>query len=716
MRHLGKYLTGAAFVAAGAWAATSLAQPAAAPFTARQAEAGRVAYAANCAACHQANLAGSGEQPALAGPQFMAAWGRRSTKEFYDDIRAEMPYGKAGSLDAAIYQNITAFVMSANGAKPGNTAFDGNQAVRISAIATGQVPSAIANARRGGGDDEGGGGAGRAPAMRLGQTLVGDIKNYTPVTDAMLVHPDPKDWLIYRGNYQAWSHSGLSQINANNVGQLQLKWSWAMNEGGENATGPTIHDGIMFLANTSNTVEAFDAKTGELLWQNRLGPLASRAYSALRSLAVYQDKVYINATDAKLYALDAKTGKVVWESDIAPPGKGFNETGGLIVAHGKAIVGLTLCRGQMPHCYISAYDANTGKQVWKFTTIAAPGTPGGDTWANVPDDMRAGGETWIAGTYDPELNITYWGTAQSKPWMQASRRSGTASTLYANSTLALDADTGQLKWYFSHAPGETFDLDEVFERVLIDHGPQKTLMTIGKAGILWKLDRVTGKFLDAKQTVFQNVYTGIDMKTGRLSFRPDVLAQKTNTWISSCPSAAGGHDWPPTSYDQKNDLMIIPLDQSCNMMLGHDVAQHTGVVQPEGEEKVFFMPGTEGNMGRLAAYRTATMEPVWSFQQRSPFLTGVLSTDGNVSFVGDYDRVFRAVETTTGKTLWTVRLPTVVQGNPVAFAVDGKQYVAITTGLGGGSPFSKPSSMLGEVHHPDHGQAVYVFALPDKMN
>ena len=716
MRHLGKYLTGAAFMAAGAWAATGLAQPAAAPFTARQAEAGRVAYGANCASCHQANLAGSGEQPALAGPQFMAAWGRRTTKEFYDDIRAEMPYGKAGSLDAATYQNITAFVMSANGAKLGNSAFDGSQAVRISAIATGQVPPAIANARRGGGDDEGGGGAGRAPAMRLGQTLMGNIKNYTPVTDAMLVHPDPKDWLIYRGNYQAWSHSGLSEINANNVGQLQLKWSWAMNEGGENATGPTIHDGIMFLANTSNTVEAFDAKTGELLWQNRLGPLASRAYSALRSLAVYEDKVYINATDAKLYALDAKTGKVVWESDIAPPGKGFNETGGLIVAHGKAIVGLTLCRGQMPHCYISAYDANTGKQVWKFTTIAAPGTPGGDTWANVPDDMRAGGETWIAGTYDPELNITYWGTAQSKPWMQASRRSGTASTLYANSTLALDADTGQLKWYFSHAPGETFDLDEVFERVLIDHGPQKTLMTIGKAGILWKLDRVTGKFLDARQTVFQNVYTGMDMKTGRLSFRPDVLAQKTNTWISSCPSAAGGHDWPPTSYDQKNDLMIIPLDQSCNMMLGHDVAQHTGVVQPEGEEKVFFMPGTEGNMGRLAAYRTATMEPVWSFQQRSPFLTGVLSTDGNVSFVGDYDRVFRAVETTTGKTLWTVRLPTVVQGNPVSFSVDGKQYIAITTGLGGGSPFAKPSSMLGEVHHPDHGQAVYVFALPDKMN
>jgi alcohol dehydrogenase (cytochrome c) len=407
---------------------------------------------------------------------------------------------------------------------------------------------------------------------------------------------------------------------------------------------------------------------------------------------------------------------VVWQTDIAPPGRGFNETGGVIVAHGKVIVGLTLCRGQMPHCYISAYDARTGKRAWSFTTIADKGTPGGDTWGDVPNDMRAGGETWIAGTYDPELNLTYWGTAQAKPWMQASRRSGTAATLYANSTLALDVDTGKLKWYFSHAPGETFDLDEVFERVLIDHGAQKTLMTIGKAGILWKLDRTNGKFLDARQTVFQNVYDGINKKTGELSFRPDVLKQKTNTWISACPSAAGGHDWPPTSYDQKQDLILIPLDQSCNLMLGHDVAQHTGVVNPEGEERVFFMPGTDGNMGRLAAYRTADMKPVWSFQQRSPFLTGVLSTDGNVAFVGDYDRVFRAVQTSTGKTLWTVRLPTTVQGNPVSFSVKGKQYIAITTGLGGGSPFSKPSGMLGEVHNPDHGHALYVFALPDKLN
>jgi len=711
MRFCKIHLTSAA-IAVALLSADAVAQQssAAGPFTAAQVTAGRAAYAVNCASCHEANLAGSGDQPPLAGASFMAVWGDRTTKAFYDDIRTAMPYGKAGSLDSITYQNIVAFILSANGAKAGPESLRPDTAVKISAIANGKIPADVARSSAASTDEE----AGRPGApMRLGQTLIGKIKNYAPVTNEMLVHPDPKDWLIYRGNYQAWSFSPLKQITDKNVGQLQLKWSWAMNEGGENATGPTVHNGIMFLANTSNTVQALDAKSGELLWENRLGPVAARAYSALRSLAVYQDKVYINATDAKLYALDAKTGKVVWETVIADSAKGFNETGGVIVAHGKVIVGLTLCRGQMPHCYISAYDAETGKQVWKFTTIADKGTPGGDTWNDIPDDMRAGGETWIAGTYDPELNTTYWGVAQSKPWMRASRRTGNAATLYGNSTLALDVDTGKLKWYYSHAPGESFDLDEVFERVLIDHGDQKTLMTVGKVGILWKLDRVTGKFLDARQTVFQNVYSGFDMKKGEPIYRPDIVNQKTNTWISACPSPAGGHDWPPTSYDQPNDLMIIPLGQSCNLMLGHDVAQHTGVVNAEGEEREFFMPGTDGNMGRLTAYRTSTMEPVWTFQQRSSFLTGVLSTGGNLACVGDYDRVFRCVQATTGKTVWTTRLPTVVQGNPISFSVDGKQYIAITTGLGGGSTIGKPSSMLSEVHHPDHGQALFVFGLPD---
>ena len=209
----------------------------------------------------------------------------------------------------------------------------------------------------------------------------------------------------------------------------------------------------------------------------------------------------------------------------------------MIVINGKVLVGMTNCgrNGDDDHCYISAYDAKTGKRDWKFITVALTGQPGGDSWGSLPDNMRKGAETWIAGTYDPELNTTYWGTAQAKPWRRDLRGSGNGATDYANSTLALDPDTGKLKWYFQHAPGESLDLDEVFERVLIDHGDQKTLMTIGKAGILWKLDRVTGKFIAAKETVFQNVCDQSSIP--RPARRSTARTSSTRRWTSGCPPA-----------------------------------------------------------------------------------------------------------------------------------------------------------------------------------
>ena len=711
---------------------------AAGPFNAAQVDAGHSAFVANCMVCHGDTMSGSGEAPAIAGRGFMVTFGNKSSKDLFDIVKGEMPFGTAGSLSDETYTNLIAFILHANGARTGTTALTPTTAIKISSIASGTIapevaaglkpiqtaqaapaapaaaagaPAAGAPAARGGGRADSAGGGFRTNTS-LGVIKQGNIQNYQNVTDEMLTNPPDGDWLMYRGNYAGWSYSKLNQITAANVNQLQLKWTLAMNDGGTNETTPLVHNGVMYLYSSGNTIQAIKADTGEVIWQNNIGPppanLEPGGDVPERSLGLYGDKVIVPTMQGKIYALDARTGKVVWQtyySDPAKPEEGqHGSDGGVIVVHGKVIIGMTNC-GRIPqvnHCYISAYDANTGQRAWKFQTVALTGQPGGDTWGGLADDQRAGGETWIAGTYDPELNTTYWGTAQAKPWRRDLRGSGDGATLYANSTVALDPDTGKLKWYYSHAPGESFDLDEVFERILIDHGDQKTVMTTGKAGILWKLDRATGKYLDSRETVFQNVFVKMDPKTGTPVYRKDILSQKVDQWLPSCPGPEGGKDWPAASYHPPSDQIIIPLSQSCVLMLG------------SGSEQFYEMPGTDGNMGRLSAYETNSMKPMWSLQQRSPFLTGVVSTAGNVAFVGDFDRTFHAFDTRTGTQLWKTRLGTTVQGYIAPFAVDGKQYVAVMTGLGGGSPEEKPTFMLSEeVTRPAHGTEIYVFGLPD---
>ena len=383
------------------------------------------------------------------------------------------------------------------------------------------------------------------------------LDKLTPVTDAMLRNPSPNDWLNWRRTDNGWGHSPLNQINRENVKNLQVAWTWGMNSSGMNSFTPLVHDGIMFLWNYGETIQALDARNGNLLWQYQHilpeGFEREVFYKTKKALAIGGNKLIFPTTDMHILALDVKTGQLIW--DVVPDDHKNTRVynGGPLVIHDKVIMGASGCAPggaiRTAACFITGHDLETGKELWRFSTIAMPGEPGGDTWNNVPADRRWGASIWNPPSYDAELNLVIVGTGSPYPWSSVERGTynpvgggNKGDGLYFNSTLALNPDTGKLVWYYQHLPNDTFDQDYAFERLIVNVDyrgrKRKAVITAGKPAVIEVIDAATGRFLYARDPGAQNIFT-FNEETGVKK----LLAPGPPDGIKRCPSNNGARNY-----------------------------------------------------------------------------------------------------------------------------------------------------------------------------
>ena len=523
-------------------------------------------------------------------------------------------------------------------------------------------------------------------------------RSFEPVTDAMLENPDPADWLNWRRTLDGWGYSPLDQITTDNVHQLQLVWSWQLGPGNSQPT-PLVHDGVMYIPNPGNIVQAVDAVTGDRLWQytreRRNRPDAPPGRGS-RSIAIYGDKIYLNTTDAHIVALDAGTGEVVWDHTVADRALGYRYTSGPIVARGTIVAGMTGCQNYKNDvCFISGHDAETGEELWRTSTVARPGEPGGDTWGDLPLMYRAGADSWIPGSYDPQTNLTYWSTSQPKPWARVSRKTD-GDALYSNSVLALDPATGDLEWYYQFVPGETHDLDEVFESVLIDHDGRRSLFKMGKLGILWELDRTTGAFVAAHDLGYQTVLD-VDPRTGQVTYRPGMIP-RAGVELEFCPNFLGIRNWYASAYHPGTQALYIPIHPTCVSGVFTELPQEIGnnyyANRGWSGRGSTVHPDSEGYAGHLIAMDIDSGEILWRHSMATRPRSAALTTGGGLVVGADTDRHLYIHDAANGNVLFQTRLPASVQGFPITYAVDGRQYVAAPVG-------------------GNRSNAIYVFALPE---
>jgi alcohol dehydrogenase (cytochrome c) len=564
-----------------------------------------------------------------------------------------------------------------------------------------------------------------AVASALAQQPADPTRNLTPVTDAMLRNPPASDWLMWRRTFDGYGYSPLDQINKSNVKDLQVAWTWSMVAGATETT-PIVHDGILYIFNYGNKIQALNAATGDLIWEYKRDLpaklIADTINLSSRNMAIYEGLLIAATSDANLIALDAKSGKLVWEHATADWTKGWRYTGGPFVVNGKIIQGMTGCGNAEPGgCFITGHDAKTGAELWRVNTIAHPGDPNFDTWNGLPLESRFGASAWITGSYDAEQNLVFYGTGQPYPWISEMR--GTlprkpglkTNAMYSDSTLAINPDTGAMQWYHQHLEDDTWDLDYVYERMLVDlpvNGEiRKAVVTSGKLGIIEALDRTNGQWLWHKETVPQNVVAAIDPKTGEKTINVAAIPHIGQTTVN-CPSDPGGRGWPATAYNPQTGILYMPLNEYCANTTPTPL--DPGQAYTGGGRAIFArtkVPNSDGNVGRVDAIKLSDRAQLWSSRQRAPNTSAVLPTGGGLVFSGDIDRYFKAFDDATGKVLWQVRTNNMVNSFPITYSINGKQYVAVATGSGSGLGRSL-STLVPEMKNPADGSTLWVFALP----
>ena len=548
-----------------------------------------------------------------------------------------------------------------------------------------------------------------------------------PVTDAMMLNTPAEDWLMWRRTYDVHGYSPLNQITRQNVRQLRSVWAWSIAPFTVEDT-PLIHDGVMYVYGSGDHLQALDATNGELLWSYDRPPLAagtSRGSSFRRNIALYQDKVYFSTDDRHMVAINAKTGKLVWDHPMGGQELG-NLTGGPMVVKGKVIQGTAQCAAG--GCPIIAMDANDGHEAWRFYTVAKTGEPGGDTRNGLPDDQRFGASLWDSGSYDPELNLVYFGTGNTYHWQELmkgnvdpKKRTKSRDGLYVDSTLAINPDTGKLVWYYQHLPQDYWDLDFAFEQTIatmtVKGKPTKVVCSTGK--MVWTdcVDAATGQFLFAHDHGLQNIIKSYDPKTGRKTYNeeaiPDLTGQRRNL---QCSAGYGDKNWPAGSYDAATQVTYESLVEVCGESAPHMLGVNNEAYKANSEETRMarYQQGSDGNIGRLDAVNWATGKILWSTRQRASMTGATVATAGGVIFTGDADRYLKAFDQTNGKQLWQSRLNDVINAWPVTYSVKGKQYVAVITGCCGNGRINNMHQLTPEIEQPKPtASTVWVFALPD---